>query len=172
MKSTMTLCMVPCLFHNVHTCCFWRSHHYLINKLSYKRNSFNEQVSTLRKMNKTISVIKNTISVKRNQLFSRVVESWKCTNTRNLCTVVSCSATQEIELFRMWLVTLCSKPWELCQLCVGLRPGSNWPIPALSLLVKASPVWLDKPCHGCFPLGPSSLGKHCLQCEWGSLSAL
>ena len=105
-------------------------------------------------------------------LFSHVVESWKCKNTRNLCTVVSCSATQEIELFRMWLVTLCSKPWELCQLCVGLRPGSNWPIPALSLLVKASPVWLDKPCHGCFPLGPSSLGKHCLQCEWGSLSAL
>ena len=105
-------------------------------------------------------------------LFSHVVESWKCANTRNLCTVVSCSATQEIELFHMWLVTLCSKLWELCQLCVGLRPGSNWPIPALSLLVKASPVWLDKPCHGCFPLRPSSLGKHCLQCEWGSLSAL
>ena len=105
-------------------------------------------------------------------LFSHVVESWKCKNTRNLCTVVSCSATQEIELFHMWLVTLCSKLWELCQLYVGLRPGSNWPIPALSLLVKASPVWLDKPCHGCFPLGPSSLGKHCLQCEWGSLSAL
>ena len=103
-------------------------------------------------------------------LFSHVVESWKCKNTRNLSTVVSCSATQEIELFHMWLVTLCSEPWELCQLCVGLRPGSNWPIPALSLLVKASPVWLDKPCLGCFPLGPSSLGKHCLQCEWGSLS--
>ena len=67
-KSTMTLCMVPCLFHNVHTCCFWRSHHYLINKLSYKRNSFNEQVSTLRKMNKTISVIKYTISVKDSHL--------------------------------------------------------------------------------------------------------
>ena len=68
------------------------------------------------------------------------------------------------------LVTCCSKSFELCQLCVGPRPGSNWPIPALSLLVKASPVWLDKPCLGCFPLGPSSLGKHCLQCEWGSLS--
>ena len=72
----------------------------------------------------------------------------------------------------MWLVTLCSKPFELCHLCVGPQTGSNWPIPALSLLVKASPVWLDKPCHGCFPLRPSSPGNHCLQCEWGSLSTL
>ena len=91
----------------------------------------------------------------------------KSTNTHNLCTVVPCSATQEIELFRMWLLSLFSKPWQLCQSCVGFRPGSNWPIPALSLLVKASPVWLDKPCLGCFPLRPSSLGKHCLQCVWG-----
>ena len=78
--------------------------------------------------------------------------------------------TQEIESFPMWLVTSYIEPLVLCQLCVGPRPGSNCPIPALSLLVKASPVWLDKPCLGCFPLGPSSLGKHCLQCEWGSLS--
>ena len=39
----------------------------------------------------------------------------------------------------------------------------------MSLLVKASLVWLDKTCLGCFPLGPSSLGNHCLQCEWESL---
>ena len=67
-------------------------------------------------------------------------------------------------------LTLDSLALKNCQLFLVLQPGNNWPIPALSLLVKASPVWLDKPCHGCFPLGPPSLGKHCLQCEWGSLS--
>ena len=70
----------------------------------------------------------------------------------------------------MWHLTSNSLALNFCQLFLVLQPGNNWPIPALSLLVKASPVWLDKPCHGCFPLGPPSLGKHCLQCEWGSLS--
>ena len=87
------------------------------------------------------------------------------------CTAASCTnCTQEMVFSPMWSVTSYSTSLKHCQLCVGPRPGSNCPIPALSLLVKASPVWLDKPCHGCFPLGPSSLGKHCLQCEWGSLS--
>ena len=87
------------------------------------------------------------------------------------CTADYCTnCTQEIEFSPMWFVRSYSTSMKLCQLCFGPRPDNNCPIPALSLLVKASPVWLDKPCHGCFPLGPSSLGKHCLQCEWGSLS--
>ena len=73
-------------------------------------------------------------------------------------------------IIAMWHITSYSLALNHCQLFLVLQPGNNWPIPALSLLVKASPVWLDKPCHGCFPLGPPSLGKHCLQCEWGSLS--
>ena len=73
-------------------------------------------------------------------------------------------------IMTMWQLSSYSLALNHCQLFLVLQPGNNWPIPALSLLVKASPVWLDKPCLGCFPLGPSSLGKHCLQCEWGSLS--
>ena len=30
-----------------------------------------------------------------------------------------------------------------CQLFLVLQPGNNWPIPVLSLLVTASPVWVD-----------------------------
>ena len=84
------------------------------------------------------------------------------------CTAAYCmNCTQEMVFSPMWSVTSYSTSLKHCQLCVGPRPGSNCPIPALSLLVNASPVWLDKPCHGCFPLGPSSLRNPCLQFEWG-----
>ena len=37
--------------------------------------------------------------------------------------------------------------------------------------LEPSPVWLVNPfCHGCFPLGPPSLGNHCKQWEWGITS--
>ena len=38
--------------------------------------------------------------------------------------------------------------------------------------VTSSPVWLKEffVSHGCFPLGPPSLGNHWKQWEWGSLS--
>ena len=37
--------------------------------------------------------------------------------------------------------------------------------------LEPSPVWLVYPlCHGCFPLGPPSLGNHCKQWEWGITS--
>ena len=37
--------------------------------------------------------------------------------------------------------------------------------------LETSPVWLVKPlCHGCYPLGPSSLGNHWKQWERGITS--
>ena len=72
----------------------------------------------------------------------RLVNDWLFLSSCFLsCTAAYCTnCTQEMVFSPMWSLTSYSTSLKHCQLCVGPRPGSNCPIPALSLLVKASPV--------------------------------